>query len=282
MGKLDPSSIRQLTGTRPGRELRWTKSSRQSIRTYAIAEQDGDWRCVSTRSSELTVVLDGEMLLELGPEKQIVRVPAGEACMMPRCMPHALRIERPTRLFIVDTQGAVAESGFRHLRSGRQLPRKGVAPFASAWSQAAARALPGVASAAEALLERLLAVSPLALETIAGARRAERMKRVVEERFVDPPSLAELAKLTKTSEFYAMREFKKHFGFTPLQYAQFLRTEHFCWELIQARTRRTLLRLSAESGFGDYATFERRLRVVFGRAPSALVVDDADGTLGPG
>jgi AraC-like DNA-binding protein/mannose-6-phosphate isomerase-like protein (cupin superfamily) len=273
----DTKRIRQLSGSRPGREMRWTRTSDQSIRTYAVGAPDDDWSCVATRSGELTVVLDGDMILELGPKKQVVRVRAGEAVMMPRCMTHSLRLERPARIMIVDTRGPLAENGFRHVR---RIPTRVVGAFERGWNGSALDAA-SLREPCEELLWRIERAAPLEIVPIPGSRRAQRIKQMIEERFVSPPSLQELAAATKTNAFYVLRTFKRHFGFTPLQYAQFLRTEHFCWGLIEATTRPTLLRLSRESGFGDYATFERRMRVAFGRTPSTLVIDDAEGTLGP-
>ncbi len=275
------SRIRQLVGERVGRQTRWTRGPRESIRAYAVTKQHGAWPCVSTRSAELTMVLDGEMVLELGPKKQVVRVAAGEACLVPKRMTHGLRLERPTRILIVDVQHAPAPSAFRHV-ARRHVPAKAFAPFTKAWMMAPAEGLALLAAPTTSMLARVAAAEPLVLEPIPGAQRASLVKEVIEQRFDDPPSLAELARLTKTREFYVMRAFKQHFGFTPMQYAQFLRTEYFCWELLGAKSRSTLLRLSGESGFGDYATFERRMRVVFGRAPSTLVLDDAELPLGPG
>jgi AraC-like DNA-binding protein len=113
------------------------------------------------------------------------------------------------------------------------------------------------------------------------------VKRAIEERFASPPSLADLAGRFGTSEFYLLRSFKRHFAFTPFAYAQFLRTEHFLWELVGARGRRepregrTLLALSADAGWGDYSTFERRMRAIAGRPPSELLTHDPSATLGP-
>ena len=131
------------------------------------------------------------------------------------------------------------------------------------------------------MVKRLALEPPIEIETAPATQRMQRAKQILEARFADPPALGELAKMLGTNEFYLLRTFKKHFRFSPLAYAQFPRMEHFLWELLGANAEQTLLRLSSEAGFGDYSTFTRRMRETFGRTPSALIEDTADGRLGP-
>jgi AraC-like DNA-binding protein len=273
--------IRQLSTNRAGRQLRWTQDGSQSLRAYATAIDDEDCPCVSTRSGELNLVLDGEVIIDVGPAHQEVTVRAGEACLVPRGLPHSVRTPRSGRVLMVDVVGDVAEQGLRVLPA-HLLPAHVFGALDRAWRRPVRDALEPSRKVAADVVERLVSQAPLVIETTSATRRMMQAKQILEQRFADPPTLAELAKGLGTNEFYLLRSFKKHFRFSPLAYAQFLRTEHFLWELLGAATRSTLLRLSSEAGFGDYSTFQRRIREMFGRTPSSLVEDDAEGRLGPG
>lgn len=272
--------LRQLTTRRPTRDLRWTNDGDRSLRAYAITEDDDPCPCVSTRSAELNVVLEGEVAIEVGPKKQIVRVRAGEACLVPRGQPHAVRVQRGGRVMMIDVRGGAAENDLRLLPT-RSLPVRALSTFDRAWRRGARDVFANAWSAAEEITRRLGDLTPIPIETTAQSARMARVKATLEQRFVDPPTLAELGAEVKLDTFYLLREFKRQYAFSPLAYVQFLRLEHFTWELLGARSARTLLRLSAESGFGDYSTFQRKLRASLGRSPSALVDDEASGSLGP-
>ncbi len=272
--------LRQLTTHRPTRALRWTRDGERSLRAYAIDPDDEPCPCVSTRSAELNVVLDGEVVIEVGPKKQIVRVQRGEACLVPRGLPHAVRVDRGGRVLMVDVRGPVADAGLR-LVEAHALPRKPLATIDAAWRRGARDVFTTAWEAAEDIVGRLAATTPVAIEATAQTRRMARMKAMLESRFVDPPTLGELAAMAKTNDYYLLREFKRHFAFSPMAYVQFLRTENFVWELLAPRRPPSLLRLSAESGFGDYSTFHRRIREWAGRTPGRLLDEDASGALGP-
>jgi AraC-like DNA-binding protein/mannose-6-phosphate isomerase-like protein (cupin superfamily) len=275
------SRIRQLSTSRPRRQLRWTQDGSQSLRAYAITEDDEPCPCVSTRSGELNLVLEGKVVIEVGPAKQQVVLGAGDACLVPRGLPHAVRVPESGRVLMVDVQSAVADHGLRVLPA-KALPARVFRKIGRAWTRRVPDALEPAREAAAEVVLRLESRAPLEIETTPATRRMMRAKQILEAHFADPPTLGELAGQLGTNEFYLLRSFKKHFSFSPLAYAQFLRTEHFVWELLGATSPRTLLRLSSEAGFGDYSTFERRIRDVFGRTPSSLVEDDPDGRLGPG
>jgi methylphosphotriester-DNA--protein-cysteine methyltransferase len=236
--------------------------------------------CVSSRSSELTIVLDGVVVLEIGPAKQTVHVRAGDATLVPRGMAHGVRVLEGGRALLVDVESPFEDHGPRVL-SGRLLPSKVLGAVGRGWTHRAEEVLAPALAAAQEVMLRMASRAPLTIETTTATARMQLAKQLIEDRFTDPPSLSELARAVRTNSFYLLRGFKKEFGFTPLAYAQFLRTEHFFWELLGTRTPRTLLRLSSEAGFRDYSSFERRIRETYGRPPSALLDHDEDARFGP-
>jgi AraC-like DNA-binding protein/mannose-6-phosphate isomerase-like protein (cupin superfamily) len=273
--------LRQLTTHRSSRDLRWTQDGTRSLRAYAVAADDEPCPCVSTRSGELNLVLDGELVLEIGPKKQIVRIGRGDACLVPRRLAHAVRVARGGRVLLIDVHGEAADNGPR-IVPAHVLPARLLGAVDRAWGKSAREVFHATWEVAEDVTRRLSSREPIRIETTAGTQRMLRVKQILEARFTQPPSLDELAQTLKMNPFYLLREFKRHFAFSPLAYAQFLRTEHFVWELLGVSSRATLLERSADAGFGDYSTFQRRIREQFGRSPSLLVDDDAGGSLGPG
>jgi len=272
-------SVRQLSTSRPKRKLRWTRGEGISVRAYLSARDPELCPCVSTRSAELTVVLDGEVAIEVGPARQAIRVREGEAIWVPRGLAHAVIVSSDARAFIVDERATSGELGLRHL-SRETMPASVLRRFDTAWTRSPDAALARIGDATSDLVGRLRSRAAIAVERTSSTPKMLVAKRMLEERFIHPPTLAELAKVVGTSEFYLLRNFKRHFTFTPYAYAQFLRTEHFFWELLEAEDRR-IADIASESGFGDYSTFHRRMRAMTGKAPSALVAMSAREVLGP-
>jgi AraC-like DNA-binding protein/mannose-6-phosphate isomerase-like protein (cupin superfamily) len=273
-------SVRQLSTSRPKRKLRWTRSSGLSVRAYLSARDPDLCPCVSTRSAELTVVLDGEVAIEVGPARQSVRVREGEAIWVPRGLAHAVIVSRDARAFIVDEPATVGELGLRHVPA-EKMPASVLRRFDAAWSRRPDTALARIGAATGELVSRVRARTAIPVESTSSTPKMLAAKRILEERYIHPPTLAELAKTVGTSEFYLLRNFKRHFTFTPYAYAQFLRTEHFFWQLLEAEDRR-IADIASDSGFGDYSTFHRRMRAMTGVAPSHLVDERAGDVLGPG
>jgi AraC-like DNA-binding protein/mannose-6-phosphate isomerase-like protein (cupin superfamily) len=273
-------TVRQLSTSRPKRKLRWTRGSGLSVRAYLSARDLELCPCVSTRSAELTVVLDGEVAIEVGPARQNVVVREGEAIWVPRGLAHAVIVSRDARAFIVDEPATVGDLGLRHV-SAEKMPASILRRFDTAWTRRPDTALARIGDATSELVARIRSGSAIAVERSSSTPKMLAAKRILEERFVEPPTLAELAKAVGTSEFYLLRNFKKHFTFTPYAYAQFLRTERFFWELLDADDRR-IADIASDSGFGDYSTFHRRMRAMTGVAPSNLVDLRAGDVLGPG
>jgi AraC-like DNA-binding protein len=273
-------TVRQLSTSRPKRKLRWTRGSGLSVRAYLSARDPELCPCVSTRGAELTVVLDGEVAIEVGPARQNVRVRGGEAIWVPRGLAHAVIVSSDARAFIVDEPSSIGELGLRHVPA-EKIPASILGRFDTAWSCRPDTALARIGDATTELVARVRARSAITVERSSSTQKMLAAKRILEERYIQPPTLAELAKAVGTSEFYLLRNFKRHFTFTPYAYAQFLRTEHFFWELLDADDRR-IADIASDSGFGDYSTFHRRMRAMTGVAPSNLVDLSAGDVLGPG
>src|SRR5690242_19280637 len=108
-------SVRQLSTSRPKRKLRWTRGEDLSVRAYLSARDSELCPCVSTRGAELTVVLDGEVAIDVGPARQSVRVRQGDALWVPRGLAHAVIVSSDARAFIVDEPASVGELGLRHV-----------------------------------------------------------------------------------------------------------------------------------------------------------------------
>src|SRR3954470_2970936 len=89
--------VRQLATRRGTRELRWTFTRGISVRAYLHGRAEEECPCVSTRSAELVVVMDGEIDLQAGPERRHLRLRDGEACWIPRGLPHAITAARDAR-----------------------------------------------------------------------------------------------------------------------------------------------------------------------------------------
>lgn len=273
-------TVRQLSTSRPKRKLRWTHGSGLSVRAYLSARDPEQCPCVSTRGAELTVVLDGEVIIEVGPARQVVRVHEGEAVWVPRGLAHAVIVPRDARAFIVDEPASTGELGLRHVPA-EKLPAAVLRRFEAAWSRRPDTALARIGDARSELVARVRSRAEIAVESASSTPKMLAVKRILEERFIQPPTLAELAKAVGTSDFYLLRNFKRHFSFTPYAYAQFLRTERFFWALLETEDRR-IADIASDSGFGDYSTFHRRMRAMTGKAPSTLVASVAGDVLGPG
>lgn len=272
----------QLSSQKTARLLRFTRQGGDVTRAYMIAPQREEWTCVSTKSAELTVVLDGEVSIEIGPRRQVIRARAGEAFLLPRAEPHRLLVERASRLLIFDATSPVEVApGGPRLMAGRAAPKQIVRLLDRMWNQRASECAGALTAARGELLAAMNARDPLVVEGVQSTRRVTQAKAILEATAADPPSIKALAASLKVSDFYLLREFKRHFAFTPLAYVQFLRVEHFVWELMARGRARSILAQSSEAGFGDYATFNRRVHRLFDCAPSKLLDVDGQLAIGP-
>jgi AraC-like DNA-binding protein len=114
--------------------------------------------------------------------------------------------------------------------------------------------------------------------TMAGDRRApaaptaREAKRVVEAiRFVEvdaarPLQLKEMAAAAAMSKYHFLRVFRRLTGMTPHQYLISARLRRAALAL--ASSRRPVLQVALEAGFGDLSTFNSRFRATFGLTPT--------------
>ncbi len=259
--------LRTATIAVSGRTMRWSTAARLSLRSYDFPDaQQSDW-CVSTRSSELTLVVEGELQLQVGPSRQHVRVRSGEAVLVAQGVPHEESWSAGSRALVVDLSLPKSAQGLGHLPSGALAPEL-------------TRLVPHLWEARPDAMERLgrlldagtLTAPPegwVDVEDIQNTRLMARVKADLEASFRHPVQLSALARRYHMDPFYLARNFKRNFGLGPSAYLQFLRLEDYLWSNVLGR-RLTETERALEAGFGDYSTFCRRIRQRFGRPPSRL------------
>jgi transcriptional regulator GlxA family with amidase domain len=90
--------------------------------------------------------------------------------------------------------------------------------------------------------------------------------RLVESDSARPVRLKDLAASAGMSRYHFLRVFRRLTGMTPYQYLLSARMRRAAVEL--GTTRRPVLEIALDSGFGDLSTFNHRFRAVFGLTPS--------------
>jgi len=271
------SSARRLHADRGGTTLRWLADDRASVRAYEIIETKSDpGFCVSTRSSELTFVLEGELEISVGPARRSVVARAGEGLLVLRGTPHVSRVARGTRFVIVDLP-AVPSADLGVVALGQAaIPRAVERRLPQLWDQSATAPVHELEAPVFELVSRAI---PGGVVPIDGAHATARMlavKQHLEASYAGPVDLDGVARRFGLDRFYLVRAYTKNFGLSPMAYVQSLRLEHFVWSLMAAEDPAHanpggLVALAGDAGYGDYSTFCRRIRGRFGRAPSELV-----------
>ncbi len=121
------------------------------------------------------------------------------------------------------------------------------------------------------LVERVLATiadqkhnaaAPSARET----RRVIDAVRLVESEAARPIRLQDLAATARMSKYHFLRVFRRLTGVTPYQYLLGARMRRAALEL--ASSRRPVLAIALDSGFGDLSTFNHRFRAAFDATPT--------------
>ena len=106
------------------------------------------------------------------------------------------------------------------------------------------------------------AAAPAARE----ARRVVEAIRLVESDAARPVRLQDLAASAGMSKYHFLRVFRRLTGMTPYQYLLSARMRRAALEL--ASSRRPVLDIALDSGFGDLSTFNHRFRAAFGATPT--------------
>jgi AraC family transcriptional regulator len=109
---------------------------------------------------------------------------------------------------------------------------------------------------------RRLPAAPAARE----ARRVIEAIRLVESDAAGPVGLHKLAASAGMSKYHFLRDFRRLTGMTPYQYLLSARMRRVALELVSSR--RPVLDIALDAGFGDLSTFNRRFRAAFGATPT--------------
>jgi AraC-like DNA-binding protein len=271
--------INQLQAQTARTSLHWLSDGQLSIRFYEQFKGRELAFCVSTRSAELTFVLEGEMWLEIGPAKQQLRILPGEGCLLLRSTPHRSYTTDRTKLIIIDLQSVNPQM-------------LGVAFFPSSSIRASlVKLLPNLLDHYPLSSQRNLLSGELVklmgkleqnshrimtLEPVHNTFCMLQIKKYLEQHCAEPLNFDAIARQFSLNRFYLARWFKQNFGASPRAYLQFLRHEHFIWSLLNTHgPRPDLQALASEVGHNDYSTFCRSIRQRFGKAPSELLIKRA-------
>jgi AraC family transcriptional regulator len=98
------------------------------------------------------------------------------------------------------------------------------------------------------------------------ARRVIEAIRLVELDSARPVGLKALAASAGMSRYHFLRVFRRLTGMTPYQYLLSARMRRAAFEL--GSTRRPVLEIALDRGFGDLSTFNHRFRAAFGATPT--------------
>ncbi|MEM1446112.1 MAG: AraC family transcriptional regulator [Planctomycetota bacterium] len=99
-------------------------------------------------------------------------------------------------------------------------------------------------------------------------QRIDRACRFLNEHYLEPVALEEIAKVLGVSPPAASRLFRRAMGHTVTQYLHELRVAHACRALTE--TEEAITQVAFDSGFGNLAHFNRVFRRLRGRSPRAF------------
>jgi AraC-like DNA-binding protein len=97
-------------------------------------------------------------------------------------------------------------------------------------------------------------------------RRVIEAIRLVESDAARPLELKEMATVAGMSKYHFLRVFRRRTGMTPHQYLISARLRRAALAL--ASSRRPVIAIALDAGFGDLSTFNRTFRAVFGLTPT--------------
>jgi AraC-like DNA-binding protein len=222
---------------------------------------------VSARQSMVAFVLEGELLVELGPRRLTTSVARGGALVVNERTPFSYTMSSGSRLVVTETALVSSALGARAISPDR-LPRRAAAVLARAWNRPDQLAKLGAFASDVA---RSSSGAVLQFEPVFNTERVLAVKRYLEAHFHEPLRLHAVAARFHMSHFYLSRAFTLTTGISPKVYLSALRREHFLRSLLASERRRSLASLALDAGFDDYAAFCRWTRSHFGRAPSRLL-----------
>ena len=261
--------VRLSSTKRSSRSMRWWLAGGVSYRAYAFDEAVSTF-CVSTRSTEAMVLLEGSVTLEIGARRQAVEVHAGQLALVPQSTPHLYSVEPRSKFVIFDLTGASPES----VVVASSTPAARLTALADRlWDDDHEVPPTSVHELGRAALRDLPGARAFPVEPVQHTRMMHRVRAYLEAHHTEPLCMNEVARVFGVDPFYLSRSFKRDFGAPPQAYLQFLRTEHFVWDLLfdVARARSDLGWAARSAGFGDYATFSKRIAARFGKPPSRLL-----------
>ncbi len=121
------------------------------------------------------------------------------------------------------------------------------------------------------LIERVIALmtgdrQTPAVPTGREARRVVEAIRLVESDAARPMELKEMAAIAGMSKYHFLRVFRRVTGLTPHQYLISARLRRAALAL--ASSRRQVLEIALDTGFGDLSTFNKTFRAAFGLTPT--------------
>jgi AraC-like DNA-binding protein len=219
----------------------------------------------SAQRSMVGAVLAGEMEVRLGPGGPGAVLRAGDALVIHAGTPFSYCMASGTRLTMTDIaqpNSAATDLGVVHIPHAT-LPR----PEARALADGARAIGALMRLARDGTWHARGELVPLAMSH--STRPILRVKRHFDLHFREPLRVRDVATAFRLDPFYLTRHFRRVVGLSPKPYLQWLRFEYFLRSLLA--TPRPILELALDAGFPDYATFCRRLRLMFGVPPSQLL-----------
>jgi AraC-like DNA-binding protein/mannose-6-phosphate isomerase-like protein (cupin superfamily) len=261
--------IARLESTGTNSNLRWATGADFSLRAYEDFSPAAEGFCVSTRSAELTFVIEGETTISIGPSGQTSHVKPGGYALIAKGTPHTSSSTPGTKSLIVDvfedmgpSLAVACNTKSLSLAQQRELER--------VWENLLRLSSSELSRSFTRLRRHLTQLSYEEMEREHSTRRLLTVKTELERSFLQPVSIDSVASKHGMNRFYLTRSFKRNFGASPRAYVQRLRGFHLLWLLLEAGPA-NLAHTAASCGFGDYSTLCRWVKNRYGKPPSQLV-----------
>jgi AraC family transcriptional regulator len=158
-----------------------------------------------------------------------------------------------------------------HFSTPSLPPAPGVLPVAALMESFAAVPASRREEMALSVVERVMSAmsgrgKPSAPPTAREARRVGEAIRFIESNAAGSLQLKDLAAAAGVSKYHFLRVFRRLTGLTPYQYLLSVRMRRAARGLVSSR--RPVLEVALDSGFGDLSTFNKRFRETFGATPT--------------